>query len=275
MARASWGAEPTAESSAYYFEVTKVNDLGNIRVGWSTAQGNVEGNVGFDQWSFGYRDVDGSYVHKSKRIPSGGAPFGKGDVIGCYLWFPSGGAPGQIFFFKNGVSSGAAFNNIPLALYYPAVSMFGGATVQVNFGPDMKVEPLGPLPHPWVPASALEGRFGLKGKQQQQRATTEQSVTTVGPTSPHVPESAGAEPSFPPPVSSAVRPPTPWASDVAPARTFVPPSSASSLSSSSLPSSLSASAAPPVTPSLERNAWASPSYANLIDLLCNDNNSGQ
>lgn len=47
--------------------VTKCGAAGNVRVGWSTAEGNLQGNVGFDRFSFGYRDVDG-YAYLRVRV---------------------------------------------------------------------------------------------------------------------------------------------------------------------------------------------------------------
>lgn len=45
--------------------------------------------------------------------------------------------PGSsIEFSVNGVSQGAAFRDIPQGTYYPAVSLYMGATVRVHFGPD-------------------------------------------------------------------------------------------------------------------------------------------
>jgi hypothetical protein len=31
----------------------------HVRIGWSTRQGELQSSVGFDQYSFGYRDIDG------------------------------------------------------------------------------------------------------------------------------------------------------------------------------------------------------------------------
>ena len=47
---------------------------------------------------------------------------------------PPPGVPGSfIEFFKNGESNGIAFRNIPPGEYYPAISLYNGATVYVNF----------------------------------------------------------------------------------------------------------------------------------------------
>jgi Set1/Ash2 histone methyltransferase complex subunit ASH2 len=46
-------------------------------------------------------------------------------------------------FYKNGVSQGVAFENISAGEYAPAVSLYMGAAVTVNFGPDFLYPPHG------------------------------------------------------------------------------------------------------------------------------------
>ncbi|PJF16946.1 hypothetical protein PSACC_03245 [Paramicrosporidium saccamoebae] len=43
---------------------------------------------------------------------------------------------GSIEFFKNGVSMGVAFSDLPGGVYYPAFSLYRDAKVYVNFGPE-------------------------------------------------------------------------------------------------------------------------------------------
>lgn len=47
--------------------------------------------MGYDQYSYGYRDLEGSRVHKALR-EAYGSPFREGDVVGCLLHLPPGGA---------------------------------------------------------------------------------------------------------------------------------------------------------------------------------------
>lgn len=47
--------------------------------------------MGYDQHSLGYRDLEGTKVHKALREPYG-KPFKEGDVVGCLLHMPPGGA---------------------------------------------------------------------------------------------------------------------------------------------------------------------------------------
>ncbi|NXP42308.1 ASH2L methyltransferase, partial [Leiothrix lutea] len=58
-------------------------------------------------------------------------------------------APGsQIIFFKNGVSQGVAFKDIFEGVYFPAISLYKGCTVSINFGPYFKYPPRDITYHP-------------------------------------------------------------------------------------------------------------------------------
>ena len=53
---------------SYYWELLELVLLqsspdSHIRVGWSTRQGELQGPVGFDQYSYAYRDVAGSLLN--------------------------------------------------------------------------------------------------------------------------------------------------------------------------------------------------------------------
>ncbi|KAH6593058.1 hypothetical protein BASA50_007640 [Batrachochytrium salamandrivorans] len=57
----------------------------------------------------------------------------------------------EIQFFKNGVALGIAFRDIYQGKYHPAVSLFGGALVSVNFGPNFAY----PIPKAALPFSQV------------------------------------------------------------------------------------------------------------------------
>ncbi len=148
------------------FFLSALAHLREPQVGWATAEGNYDANVGYDRFSFGYRDVDGSVVHNSRVMHCGLAPWTTGDVIGCLLWQPDPETPGQILFFKNGLPQGVAFANVPTAVYFPAVSLHGGATASVNLGPRFAHSPQ--LPFEWCGAHALDrplSEFGSRAKK--------------------------------------------------------------------------------------------------------------
>eukprot|EP01038_Epipyxis_sp_PR26KG_P012200 gene12200-16343_t len=127
---------------SYYWEIEILpsieGETGHIRVGWSTRQGELQAPVGFDKYSYAYRDICGSKVHDSLRIDNYGDSFGVGDIIGCYISLDDVNIiTNKIIFFKNGISQGIAYsgNEIPPGLYIPSISLYMKANVRVNFGP--------------------------------------------------------------------------------------------------------------------------------------------
>lgn len=164
----------------HYCEVSveHLGDSGHVRLGWSSRQAEINAPVGYDQHGFGYRDLEGSRVHKASR-EAYGEPYGEGDVLGLFLHLPEGGRalesrPGSelarykgalyamlpeqvdprplqgsaVAFTRNGVLQGVAFRDCVLeGTYYPTASLFtaqkqkDGARVSFNFGPDFKFPP--------------------------------------------------------------------------------------------------------------------------------------
>ena len=51
--------------------------------------------VGYNEHSYAYRDLEGSKVHRGLREPYGQA-FAEGDVVGCLLHMPPGGRPLEV-----------------------------------------------------------------------------------------------------------------------------------------------------------------------------------
>ncbi|KAF3957758.1 hypothetical protein CMV_017264 [Castanea mollissima] len=176
MVRATRGVE----EGSWYFEikVVRLGETGHTRLGWSTEKGDLQAPVGYDGNSFGYRDIDGSKVHKALREKYGEEGYKEGDVIGFYINLPEGAAyapkphhlvlykgqryacappdakeeppkvvPGsEISFFKNGVCQGVAFKDLYGGRYYPAASMYTlpnqpNCVVKFNFGPDFEFFP--------------------------------------------------------------------------------------------------------------------------------------
>ncbi|KAJ9139658.1 hypothetical protein P3X46_030371 [Hevea brasiliensis] len=175
---------------AWYFEIklASLGETGHTRLGWSTEKGDLQAPVGYDGNSFGYRDVDGSKVHKALREKYGEEGYKEGDVIGFYINLPEGSlyapkpphlvwykgqryvcAPdakedppkiisgSEISFFKNGVCQGIAFKDLFGGRYYPAASMYTlpnqpNCVVKFNFGPDFELFPEDfggrPIPRP-------------------------------------------------------------------------------------------------------------------------------
>jgi len=161
MARASYGA---CEGDWYFeIEILHLGQIGHTRLGWSTQRGDKQAPVGYDRYSYAYRDVQGDIFHQSRGKPYG-EPYGQGDVLGFYIKLPSNPnakkftslsqlvrnemsaesaplAESEIVFAKNGVAQGTAFRDILDGTYYPSASLYMGAEVKFNFGPDFKFPP--------------------------------------------------------------------------------------------------------------------------------------
>lgn len=175
MVRATRGVT----EGAWFFEIKVVHlgETGHTRLGWSTEKGDLQAPVGYDGNSFGYRDIDGSKIHKALREKYGEEGFKEGDVIGFYINLPDGNSyvpkpphmvwykgqkyvcapdpkedppkiiPGsEISFFKNGICQGVAFKDLYGGRYFPAASMYTlpnqpNCVVKFNFGPDFECFP--------------------------------------------------------------------------------------------------------------------------------------
>ncbi|KAA8528072.1 hypothetical protein F0562_035059 [Nyssa sinensis] len=176
----------------WYFEikVVKLGETGHTRLGWSTEKGDLQAPVGYDANSFGYRDIDGSKIHKALREKYGEDGYVEGDVIGFYINLPEGSlyvtkpphlvwykgqryvcAPdakedppkvvprSEISFFKNGICQGLAFRDLYGGRYFPAASMYTlpnqpNCVAKFNFGPDFEFFPEDfsdrPVPRPMI-----------------------------------------------------------------------------------------------------------------------------
>lgn len=71
-------------SGTWFFEITVVHlgSTGHCRLGVGTARQEIDAPCGYTESSFGYRDVDGSKVHKAWREPYAKL-YREGDTIGC------------------------------------------------------------------------------------------------------------------------------------------------------------------------------------------------
>ncbi|XP_028081898.1 protein TRAUCO-like isoform X1 [Camellia sinensis] len=196
---------------AWYFEIKVVNlgETGHTRLGWSTEKGDLQAPVGYDGNSYGYRDIDGTKVHKALREKYGDEGYVEGDVIGFYINLPGGSlcapkqpnlvwykrqkyfymedgnedppkvVPGsEISFFKNGICQGVAFQDLCGGRYYPAASMYTlpnqpKCVVKFNFGPDFEFFPEDfgsrPIPRPMTEVPYLG--YDVKVENGNQRVS--------------------------------------------------------------------------------------------------------
>eukprot|EP01084_Bolivina_argentea_P059559 108775_1 len=158
MAKATHAIRP----GTWYYEAVVLPPKGpwksgNYRLGWSAKMGEMHGPVGYDSYSYAYRDLQGSAVHESTRNDIYGEPYGPTDVIGMYIHmdriYPLEGSGHELTeeapdthvvrFFKNGVDQGIAFKNVKSQPYFPTVSVYQGGAVRVNFGPHFIFPPTG------------------------------------------------------------------------------------------------------------------------------------
>ncbi|CAB1104199.1 unnamed protein product [Ectocarpus sp. CCAP 1310/34] len=224
MARATKGVS----NGTWYWECTVLppeTTEGHCRLGWSLPAGKLQGPVGYDKFSYAYRDIAGSKVHDSLRSDNYGEPWGPGDVIGFLIKLKSptpeeiidtvgassdsgrngmtaaaaaaalaaGQSPSElaataasdtaagdpfneIRFFKNGRDQGVAYSAMKPGTYFPAVSLYMGGSVRVNFGPDFVYPP--PRSLGYKPVAAL--RPYSKDEMKSQRKETKRERAARG-----------------------------------------------------------------------------------------------
>jgi hypothetical protein len=99
-------------------------------IGLSTLEFNLSKFLGHDSKSFGYNS-DGKIFYNGKdKGKEYGSGFKKNDIIGCGINY----SKNEIFFTKNGIFLGKAFDNKYLKLY-PTVSLHSkGEKIIGNFG---------------------------------------------------------------------------------------------------------------------------------------------
>jgi hypothetical protein len=95
MAQATHGAN----EGTWYYEITIGEPLqadGHVRLGWATEMAELQAPVGYDRYSYSYKDSTGQIFHQSRGM-NYGRPFGVGDVIGCLIHLPpvDGGGGGN------------------------------------------------------------------------------------------------------------------------------------------------------------------------------------
>lgn len=151
------------EAGSWYFEVQVIK--GSVRVGWGQALAEIQAPIGYDEYSYGISNKQKKIFHCSRGYP---VNFDEDvRVIGCLLSIPENFdllpedcdllreleqkypplnflttynvkqnhlKNGSIRFFADGHEiSSALFENIYRAKYFPSISIFGDASVQVLF----------------------------------------------------------------------------------------------------------------------------------------------
>ncbi|KAJ3322952.1 Set1/Ash2 histone methyltransferase complex subunit ASH2 [Boothiomyces sp. JEL0866] len=176
MAKASHGVW----EGYWYYEVVLTSDAGNTRIGWSQISGDLQAPCGYDQFSYSFRNDPGALFHQSKSQPCDDSylkGYKKGDVLGLAIYLPAYSLEkyniqvdpillrrlwdptrmqqylpfktnpidklpkSKIEYFLNGKPLGIAFTDLYLGKYHPTVSLYKGASVTVNFGPNFAHQP--------------------------------------------------------------------------------------------------------------------------------------
>lgn len=159
---------------SWYLEVTinEMPEGSSTRIGWGQKYANLQAPLGYDKFAYSWRSRKGTKFHESHGKHYGQC-YGEGDVVGLLIVLPEQETtryipdtfkdrplvkfkshlyyedkdkvsdslkslkvlPGsKMYFFKNGECQGVAFEDIYAGGYYPSVSIFKGATVNLNFG---------------------------------------------------------------------------------------------------------------------------------------------
>uniref|UniRef100_A0A146KS09 Set1/Ash2 histone methyltransferase complex subunit ASH2 n=1 Tax=Lygus hesperus TaxID=30085 RepID=A0A146KS09_LYGHE len=166
---------------SWYFEVTvdDMKDGSAARLGWAQEYANLQAPLGYDKFGYAWRSRKGTRFHES-RGKHYSSSYGEGDVLGFLIVLPNDISnsyipntykdkplvkfkshlyyeekdrvaeslkrlsvlpSSKIYFFKNGVCQGEAFQDIYAGAYFPAVSLHKNATVTINYGPRFKHPP--------------------------------------------------------------------------------------------------------------------------------------
>lgn len=123
------------------------NICGAARVGIATLSAEINGPVGMDKEGYSYGSRNGYVFHRSRRKRYG-APYGYRDTVGVFVVVSDGptiledrkdsverDSVSYIRFSENGKEMGIAYSMLPSRVLYPAVSLYDGCSVTLNFGP--------------------------------------------------------------------------------------------------------------------------------------------
>jgi hypothetical protein len=165
-------------AGTYYYECTVnlTSDRQHVRLGIATEKADNQAPVGYDGHGYGIRDTDGRLFHTARQILPRTHAFHSGDIVGFLLKLPAiesdksyyelatppqvpialtskpdpdpPGEPladAELHVYVNGRRI-ASIANVRAGAYYAAVSVYMGASVTANFGPDFAHCPATLLP---------------------------------------------------------------------------------------------------------------------------------
>lgn len=173
-------ASHAVHHGAWYWELKRTNTRGMTRCGFAQISADLQGPCGMDIFGYSFRADPPTTFHKGTGETYGIRGYDQGDILGLLLFIPtitpdqerdlqerfwqmeyryeafqykspsleqamSVLRDSEICYFLNGVCLGVAFKDLYLGRYYPAVSCYEDAEVQVNFGPEF----VHPPPRSW------------------------------------------------------------------------------------------------------------------------------
>lgn len=113
-----------------YFEATLDNEIGHCRIGFATDNCEILGPLGYDSNGFSYGSRHGYSFNKSIRRTYG-KPYRHNDTVSCIIMLNK--TESSIKFYLNGHDMGKAFDVKYGQTYYPAISLYDGCRVSLNF----------------------------------------------------------------------------------------------------------------------------------------------
>uniref|UniRef100_A0A060T2J0 ARAD1C28996p n=1 Tax=Blastobotrys adeninivorans TaxID=409370 RepID=A0A060T2J0_BLAAD len=116
----------------YYFEI-HIEAMGTedlLGIGLCDAEAMLTKMPGLEKHSWGYHSDDGRIITCQGTAKSYGPKFGAGDVIGCGVDFHKN----CVFYTKNGLPLGVAFQDVSDSTLYPNVGLKTGQIIRANFG---------------------------------------------------------------------------------------------------------------------------------------------
>ncbi|CAM9887628.1 unnamed protein product, partial [Laminaria digitata] len=95
-----------------------------------------------------------SVAAAAAALAAGGSPSERAATAAAAVAAGGANAFNEIRFFLNGKDQGAAFSGVKPGTYFPAVSLYMGGSVRVNFGPEFVYPP--PSSHRWKAVALLK-----------------------------------------------------------------------------------------------------------------------
>lgn len=105
------------------------NDIRSSLINSSSGTNNTTSKTGLEEGFFGYCGSDGT-ISAGSQFNDYSTAYGRDDIIGCGINF----VDGSIFFTKNGIFMGTAFNDLHDINLIPAIALRPGNSVSTNFG---------------------------------------------------------------------------------------------------------------------------------------------